>query len=559
MEAVARRQHRKPAAPSRHTGQGRRGAVLKILPYAVFGAATLAVLLPLLRPGYILTLDMVFTPHLRMPEDVNYIYPFYALLHYANLLFPSAFIQKLLLCSIFFLAGLGAYRLTAKKAPYGAYFAGLLYLINPFTYERLMAGQYLVLFGYALLPWFLRALLVFLEGPTVKSALRVAGWAVGISFVSVHSMGFTLLFGVLFGTAAMWRRRSEKTYVKRVALFTMLAAGIVIVANSFWLFPAVTGKGETAQAIQHFNATRRQAFATVDGGVSRPLNVMRLEGFWLEARDMFLLPADLVPGWGWFIVLLWMLVGAGMVHVWHSDDRWLLVCFGLSGLIATILASGILQDWLAAQVPFFAGYREPQKFVAVLALCYAFFGAHGVEYLARLIWQKARLAVALAAMAVPLVITFVLLWGANGQLQPVQYPADWFAMNQRLNQDTGGGNVLFLPWYLYMSFGFSQRVIANPADKFFDKPVISSDDPELPGVRPEIPDTTKALLSSRILPQAARGKQLGARLAPLHIKYVLLAKEQDYQRYNYLYGQNDVRQVAQNAHLVLFLNTEYRP
>jgi len=45
-----------------------------------YSALALAVLLPLLLPGFILTLDMVFTPHIGFPTDVSNTYPLQLLL-----------------------------------------------------------------------------------------------------------------------------------------------------------------------------------------------------------------------------------------------------------------------------------------------------------------------------------------------------------------------------------------------------------------------------------------------------------------------------------------------
>ncbi len=156
-------------------------------PVCVYGAVVLLVLGPLLLPGYVLTLDMVFTPVLRMPDQVSSSYLFRALLHLLDIVLPADLVQKVMLFAILLLTGLGMHRLMeslpARKPadavpPLALYFAGLLYTINPFTYDRLLAGQYNVLFGYALLPWFVRALLKFVARPGRKNALVVAGWAV---------------------------------------------------------------------------------------------------------------------------------------------------------------------------------------------------------------------------------------------------------------------------------------------------------------------------------------------------------------------------------------------
>ncbi|HUC20966.1 MAG TPA: hypothetical protein VMR98_05770, partial [Candidatus Polarisedimenticolaceae bacterium] len=145
-----------------------------------YSLLALVILGPLLLPGYILNFDMVFAPKLDMPIKVDNLYALNVLLHVLNWLIPSMIIEKLLLFVIFVLAGVGAHRLVLnadRSAWWGAAFAGLLYMVNPFTYAHFMAGQYLVLAGYALLPWFTLSLWRFVNAPGWRSCLKVVAWA----------------------------------------------------------------------------------------------------------------------------------------------------------------------------------------------------------------------------------------------------------------------------------------------------------------------------------------------------------------------------------------------
>jgi hypothetical protein len=130
-------------------------------------------------------------------------------------------------------------------------------------------------------------------------------------------------------------------------------------------------------------------------------------------------------------------------------------------------------------------------------------------------------------------------------------------MNQRLDADHADYEVLFLPWHLYMRFQFAGRVIANPAGAFFDKPVLVSNNPEFGGVGPAVTDTRKQLLNNQILPAAPQGNNLGQQLAPLNVKYILLAKDYDYQKYAYLDRQTDLRLVVRGPTLELYRNTAW--
>jgi hypothetical protein len=165
--------------------------------------------------------------------------------------------------------------------------------------------------------------------------------------------------------------------------------------------------------------------------------------------------------------------------------------------------------------------------------------------------------IAVGFLIILLGFTPVMFRGFDGQLVPRHYPADWYTINQRLNKDSGTYQVLFLPWHMYMSFQFAGRVIANPGNGFFDKPLLVSDDPELAGTGPAVANAQKRLLTSHILPQAPRGSLLGHQLAPLKVKYVLLAKDDDYATYQYLDHQADLKLVSETATLKLYRNTAF--
>jgi hypothetical protein len=109
-----------------------------------------------------------------------------------------------------------------------------------------------------------------------------------------------------------------------------------------------------------------------------------------------------------------------------------------------------------------------------------------------------------------------------------------------------------------MYYGFAGRIIASPAPRFFDKPIIVSNDPEFRGAAPT--PNTEASNVTKIL--AAAGSQsdsdIGARLARYHVKYVLLAHEDDYLTYGYLSRQTDLRLVHKSATLELYRNEAFR-
>ena len=540
-------------------------------PYLVYAAVALLVLGPLLGAGYILTLDMVFTPRLPLPDTVSASYLFRAALHVLNLFVPSEIIQKLVLFCILFFSGVGMHRLMQYLRPtkaeqteyetWGTYIAGGLYMINPFTYSRFMAGQYSVLLGYALLPFFVRALLSFLVRPKRRSVLALSGWTVAISIVSIHTIGLVLIVAVLGTALYCWRYRRQHQQVKAITLGALATLGIVLVASSYWLVPLIQGESTTAEAVTRFGITDQQAFVTVGGsGLGRLANIIRLQGFWPEGQGLYTLPQERLPGWGLVAIGVWILVGMGGMAMWRRWKRSEVALFALSALIAAILAMGSIHGFLTDTVPFFAGYREPHKFVGLVALAYALFAGQGAISLLHRYKQRSReLSANLATsllLILPVAFTPTMLWGFTGQLRTSHYPQDWFALNDFLTQDTSDFKTIFLPWHLYSHYGFAGRLIANPAPDFFEKPMLVSDDPEFAGIKPAILNPQKQRVD-RELEHADRSDNLGERLAPVRAKYIVLAKEFDADTYGYLDYQKDLRLISETATLKLYRNEAF--
>jgi len=542
----------------------------KWTPLGVFGALTWILIAPLLRPGFVFALDMVPTPKWRLPASITSSYPFYVLMHLLNFVLPGDVLQKLLLIVIFLSMGLGGYYLARYIEPpdreaasgYGTYITGLIYVINPYTYSRLMAGQYAVLFGYALLPWLARALLQLLARPSWQQAVRTGLWATAVGIVSIHTLGLALIMAIASLCLAVWRQRHHAAELRKLVGMSLLAAGLFVLASSFWLAPLALGRGNTAAAIHGFGAGDEQTFATVgDGTLDRLAHVGRLEGFWAESTGLYRMPQSIGPVW-WLVLAIFMgLVITGAAYYWRTGRRGEVSVLALSALLAALLAAGLFVDWLSGHIPLFAGYREPHKFTGLVALAYALCAGGGAA--AALQWTRQHSKrLAAGAAILPVVIAFTLTssmpLGGGNQLTVSHYPAGWYAVNAALDHDQSRYKVLFLPWHLYMHFGFAATIMANPADNFFDKPVLSSNDPEFGNSSPSTHNPQLDKLSKSILPAAPQRSQLGAQVAPLGVKYIILANESDADTYGYLRKQRDLTVLYHDQTITLYKNTAWQ-
>ncbi len=542
--------------------------------WVIYSLTALLILVPLLGSGYILTLDLVFTPLFPMPSVASSSYLLRLILHYASYVMAGDILEKFLFFLILVLSAAGAYGFfmeivtdkttkvsNSSTTLLAAYTSGLIYMLNPYTYDRFMAGQYNVLLGYALLPWFATALIRFISVPDKRRSTSLLLWALAISIVSIHSVGFMCLLVVGAFVCAVWSRRSDVTYLRRLYKHVLAIIALFLLGSSYWLIPLILGHSVTANEINNFGPSDRVAFSTLGGSVfGRIVDVLRLQGFWAESRGLYKLPQDVLGIWYVLIYIIWVLVIIGMISLLRSGKKSIIFIFGVSAIIAIVFATGTFNAFLADNIPFFVGYREPQKFVAMLGLTYAVFAGFGVSKIVELLKKNAARPLYIIGCVVLLLLPFAwaptMLWGFDNQLTPVQYPAAWSTINKRLDADPNNFNVLFLPWHQYMYFSFAGRIIANPASQFFDKPTLVSNNPQFGGITPP-PNATDAKIN-KILNTAKTSASLGNELKNLNIKYVILDQDDDYANYSYLNGQNDLKLVYTSATLDLFENLAVR-
>ena len=545
-------------------------------PYLAVGVYALLaglVMLPLLKPGFILSVDLVFAPKISLPTTLSVSYPFWALLHVINLLVQAQIIEKVLLFAILVLAGYGAHSLIEKSQAkladisvhWAAYFAGVFYMFNPFVYSRFMAGQFMVLLGYALLPFFTAALWKFYRKPERNRMLFVALWATAIAIVSIHTVILLLIIAAVMGVLFISHRKHDKQWRTDFLKWTGLGLLLVLILNSYWLIPLLFGTSPTAQIIDGFTQSDLHAFATNSRGLGLIGNVLGLQGFWGDSKNLFLVPQDVFSWWRVPIILLWGLIVYGAV-LGLRRQRAVTIAFGAIMVIGVVLAIGTagtfvapFNGWLVHHVPFFAGYREPQKFVMLIALAYTYFGSVAVMSIVQLLQKNKGIrehaqTIAFILCLIPVFCAPLMPWGFHAQLHATEYPVEWNAVNDRLTAECRKDcKVLFLPWHLYMRYSFAGRIIANPAPKFFNSPVVASSDPELQGAAPYAASALQKSLGATILPQAAAGgTDFAHDIYSQGIRYIILAKENDYKKYAFLDTQKNIQAVLDTPTLKLY-------
>lgn len=530
----------------------------------MYTSVAMLIMLPLLGPGYIFALDMVFGPDIRLPDDINASYPFYGLLYVISYGLPVWVIQKILLVLIIILSGIGAHRLTGQLLrdnksdikQWGCYFAGILYVVNPFTYVRFMDGHFSVLLGYALLPFFVRVLfeLLFDKKFSWKTSLRLALYAVAISVVSIHAIGYLVVITFAALLVFVWKNKQNRRVLKQATIWGGFAVALFLALSSYWIIPTLLKDTQRERLVNSFDERYFLSFRTNganDMGVVG--NVLTMNGYWGDREDRYTLPRDVIPLWPLFFFGIFLLAVAGLSRS-HKDSRVQTLLIG--AIVSAVLAIGIaavpfsyINDVFIRYLPFFRGFREPQKFVSLIVLFYAVTGGVGLaNLLQNKVAKNYRPWLIVLALILPFLYTPTFLWGFAGQLKSRDYTADWALVDQQYVRNAQG-KVLFLPWHQYMYFDFAGRVIANPAPVYFGKKVIAGDNAEI-GLIGRQQQNNQSEMIEEILTNNQR-PDLVNRLADLDIEYIILAKTTDWQEYSFL-NSSGINKIKETDSLVVY-------
>jgi hypothetical protein len=266
----------------------------------------------------------------------------------------------------------------------------------------------------------------------------------------------------------------------------MLGA-LVVVGSSYWLVPALQG---TATPLSTFTAEHTEVFKTAgDTSVGVMGNVLALHGFWGEREpwaDRFLIPKDL-PLFGIAFSVLALLIAYGFYAGLKNRETRSLSIFALLVAAAAVIFSvgvgdGPLRNinlWLFEHVSFWKGFRDTQKWTSILALVYALYAGYGAALLLGTCKQRFRLLTLAILLAIPVIMTPMILFGFAGQLQTVHYPESWAQVDGVLKKQEDC-KVLFLPWHQYYTLAFNDdHLVANTASVYFDCEVVSGKNMEL--------------------------------------------------------------------------------
>lgn len=508
--------------------------------YVIFASlGTMVVLWQLLLPGYVILLDWPVGPlvNFRFDDVTTFMNaPLNLLLKGLNLFLPGWIIQKFLMLGMFFglfylplkfypvmscptVRGL---RIIKKSGGFGKYVTAMFFAINPFVYERFLAGQWRVIVGYLLLFPLVSFLIKFQR---VSNWKNTRGIFISLFVISLFSIHFLAIGGVIIFIFIIFELL--------VSIFRWIGAGMIIPSgqevkkeNTFgWLWKVAVGgiaflifstywlipyQLQEKTVLDNFDGSHQRAFATArddEWGVLK--NVTFLHGFWGEDHkwvDQFILPKE-TPFFRGIFFLLGIFSLVGLFFMLRSEkckkSGWLLFGLFLFSLVASAgVRDNIFQEfnrWLFDNISFWKGFRDTQKWTGVTALVYSLLAGHGGQ---KIIQQSKRLkiknghkVVSLTGGVLILNLFIVLIpnmfWGFNGQVKTVWYPQEWQKVNEILKIENtkppisdNGCRALTLPWHQYYSVAFNENKLSyNLSHNYFNCDIIAGHNTELWGIK----------------------------------------------------------------------------
>jgi hypothetical protein len=433
------------------------------LPIVISVASALLFIGPALRPGYILTYDMVFVPRQPITAELFGLgtstpraVPSQLAVAMGSHVIAADWLQKLVLVGGLALGGVGAARL-APVGLVGRTAAGLAYLWSPYIGQRLILGQWPMLLVFASLPWMVRACAGVRAGTngawprlllwTALCCLAGApGWIVAVLIVplgvllragpgqrvSALDLGLTAAGLTVF--AVPW---AVPALLRPVGLTTDRAAAAVFAAR------ADTGLGTVGSLLAGGGGWNAEANPAGRGGLLYAVGAVLV--LVVAALGVARLGFASMPGL-WVSALLALGLAIGSAVPWIRD------------VFAGLLAGGLLRDAPRYLLPW------------ILAVAVGF-GA-GVDWMRR---QPRLRELALLAALVPVALLPSLAWGVGARLHAIGYPAEMAQVYRIVSAEPGA--VLVAPLTTYRAFPWNgSRTSLDPYPRLFDQRVVYASD-----------------------------------------------------------------------------------
>lgn len=477
----------------------------RFLPYLTFLFLSILIVFPLLKSGFVLSLDMVFTPSMIPEPNLTLFNIHQYFLRIFAIIFGGELTQKIILLLIFTAIPSLFYFSTKKlfDRSSATFVGAIFYLFNPFVYERFLAGHWLFLLGYALMPLFFYLVhKYYAEESSNRNLFNIILiWLLATLFSKHHF----LLFGIIFISFFIFNWIREVKTFRTLKILTRKSFDGFIVTLTFIAILYFSSKDLP------FSSSELLVFASsAKSDLGLIGNLLTFNGFWTEAitfRHIFennilgkIITLIIVAS-----VLFYFLV-FGFKRILNFIDRhtkdktidkvnkflniekfnntpnifWQLLFIAFIGFIFSLGSNGFIGEvytLLFEDFPILKGMREPQKFlnlyVFASAIVIVVFILFANNILGRISKSKIiSIVITIIFSLLIFVSSYPIIAGANGQLISTTYPKIYSEMEKIISTEQPA-RMLYLPTHPYIDTNWNNRRFANPSKSYFNTEVLS--------------------------------------------------------------------------------------
>ena len=346
----------------------------------------------------------------------------------------------------------------------------IVYALNPFTLNRLLLGQHGLLLAYALLPLCLKLFKDALEGGEARHLLLFPLSMALVLASSLHVFALAVLATLVYAVVALLEKRTTFRRLLKAAF----AYALILPLSCYFLVPAVLQRATELSLSFYYDISEYSASATL-------VNVLSLSSYY---STMFLEPWQLLAMQAIGLSLFALFVASLLLNRDNAELRFLrllLVLGFVLALGARYPLTKALYLGLLLKLPLIQGFRDVNKFVALLCLSYAFAIPHLSRKLEALAASsKAALAAsklfrAIRWFAIAALLASPAFAYAFASAYSVRVPREYQQLNAFLETKDGDYWVLWLPWDEYQLYkGWQKCYVADNAYALCEKPAIGS-------------------------------------------------------------------------------------
>lgn len=446
------------------------------------------IVLPLMKPWYIFSLDQVLNPNWWWPEIWSNIYWVWILSQiFIVFSIPIWIMEKFLILMTFILPAIWWYLLLkSKNNKYAILFWVFILIFNPFLYSRFMDGQINVYLSYSLFPLFFYFLLNTYKSFSYKNAFILWWFSLLLCLTSIHNAVFLFFIFLIFSIFYL-----KETWIKNILKIWV----VVLFLNITWVLPFFisneANKFELATQIENFDEKHFVAFQTISSDKNVYINTLSMQWYWWEWEKRFISNTEINSKWLNLFLIIFIVSIIWFILQLKNDknNRSLHISFLILFIVSYILALWISNNNIFSSIsklmydyfPLYTWFREPHKWSMFIILFYSYYWTYWISFLLEKIKKinfldnYVKYIIIFLLITLPILYTPKILFWFWWQVRIAHYPNEWKEIREIINNNYNNNyldceykkqeksfwcyQALSFPRHQYMWLWFTKKII----------------------------------------------------------------------------------------------------